>query len=1054
MKWFRIIICNLFILTLYSNNLVAQNFKNISFTEGLQSVKISNLFQDKNSVLWIATYGGGLIKYDGVNFESIYNREDNSTLFTKIIFEDSDSTLFIGNSLGLYKYKKGSYFKIPLLDSSFKDNVGFKLTYQVSGILKKEKRYFVSTSRGVIELTDNKAIPYGFTEPYIFNNDIIEFQNNIYVCSENGLRILNTKERKIDTLSGLSNLSCRKAIIFKDTLLIASNKGLLYFKNNKLIKVLNSTKFNGFPNELTYIYKSNYTDIIWLGYSGGIIKLFPNQKYEILNERNGLDNTSISSIIEQKDGTIIASSNISGLYISKGRAFNNYKDQNDSLASQVISIFKFNDSLLYFLTPNKLNKINIVTDEISQPINFSSEYVFKDFVISNNKIYLYTLNNKLVITDLNRRKNIKTINGPQNTSLNKLYIDKKGIICLATSKGSYYLNQEENEIMFENVYLYNKASHVSHVFDIYETKAEEKYFLTGKRLIKENNGKYITINNSEVYYFKNIVEDYKKNLWIIAQEDFLLYDGKSFISVKNKLDFSYTNIKLLQTFNNYLIITSDNGIYVFNLYDFYKTGLLTYNKFNEDDGAASCINISIRNVIDKNGNLWYGSNNGLVKFNINALENAQEAPNLILKKIKLYYEDVNWSEAGFETNENIPCNLILPYKKNNLTFNFVGINLNNPFKVLYSIKLEGLDEDFSKETKINEINYSNIQPGEYNLIIKAKIEGGDWGNESIRYHFIIKPPFYATWWFRVVVIVFLISIIVLIFKLRLKSIKARNVYLEETVNKRTRELDHKNKLLNEVNTSLDQKNKLIINSLEYAQTLQKNILKLNNNFIQDVECIGKSNIFYKPKDIVSGDFYASFTQGDNIYIIVADCTGHGVPGALMTIFSHSILKKVILEEKIADLKKILQRVNELFLENLKGKDEFLVNEGMAISILEFNKLSNEFRVAGVQQSIFLLADSEITEFVFNSNPINSLINNNQYEIKEIFPKKRDTIIFFTDGIIDQKGGGEKRRLMKAGFKNWILSSEDRTYEYYSKKLDEWKLLNEQVDDILIFEIKV
>ncbi|MBL7912516.1 MAG: SpoIIE family protein phosphatase [Bacteroidia bacterium] len=1015
----------------------------------MPSAKVSDVFLDDNSMLWIATYGGGLVKYDGINFEPVYDKKDYSTLFTRIIYKENDSSLLVGNSLGLYRYTNGNYTNVQLLDTQIIDPFGAKMTFQVSGIIKKATTYFVSTSRGVIELTATKKHIYGFKMPYAFNNDIIEFEKNIYVFSDNGINILNTKEKKILSVpTTFKNLKCRKAIIYNDTLLVASNQGLLFIKNKTVVKVISSQSLKGFPDDLTTITASSQTKSLWVGFSSGLMNYLPNRGFTIINEKNGLDNSPITSILEGNDGTLIAASSVSGLYISKGNVFNNYDNLEDL---KTISTFNFNDSILYFLTPRHLYNININTNQIVEEKDILSgkDEKFKDFIISKkNKLYYYTTDNVLNIVDLKNKKNRRIIKSIDGTNLNVMYLDKDQKLYLALSSGAYYLNPSETQIIKEEIFDIK-----ANVFEIYEAGAY-KYFLTGRRLFREKNGVYTSLNIKTQYYFKNIVEDHKNNLWILAQEDLLLYDGRYFYSVKDKLDFSYTNIKLLQVSGNKLIITADNGVYVINLDEYYTTKELKYKKFNERDGAASCINISSRNAIDSKGNLWYGTNLGLVKFNIKSIHDSVTPPKIILKNIKLFHETVNWRELGVVVKNNLPQNLVLDYNKNNLTFSFVGINILNPSKVLYSVKLEGADNFFSKETAINEINYSGLQPGTYKLLIKAKIEGNDWGEETINFVFRIKPPFYRTLPFLLISAVFFIALIFLIFKLRLKRINDRNIYLERIVKKRTTELDQKNNLLNEVNIRLDQKNKLIINSLEYAQNLQRNILRLDTDFINDISLIGKCSIFYRPKDIVSGDFYASFNVEGNIYLVIADCTGHGVPGALMTIFSYSILKKVIVEEKVRKLSEILERVNELFLENLKAeKGQIFVNDGMAVSIMVFDTLRGEAQLASVQQSIFAVTDNEIREYRFNSTPINSFSEKYNYETVRFSPKKGDRLIFYTDGIIDQKGEINKRRLMKAGFKEWVLMGNLEGAERYSKPFTNWLGSLEQIDDVLVLELE-
>lgn len=260
------------------------------------------------------------------------------------------------------------------------------------------------------------------------------------------------------------------------------------------------------------------------------------------------------------------------------------------------------------------------------------------------------------------------------------------------------------------------------------------------------------------------------------------------------------------------------------------------------------------------------------------------------------------------------------------------------------------------------------------------------------------------------------------------------------------------KLLNEIQI----KNKEITDNINYAQRIQSALLpdtKLINKALE------KSFILYMPKDIVSGDFYAFAEKNGKVIIIAADCTGHGVSGAFMSMIGISLLNQIINERGVLEPAQILNLLNIAVIDAL-NQSENESNDGMDLSVCSIDLNSNQLFFAGANRPLWLIRNKELIPFLPNKFPIGGL----QVEKERVFKESNiqlqtgDTFYIFTDGYSDQFGGEKGKKMMTAKFKEKLLSITDKSIpeqeEVLKNYFDEWKGDNEQVDDVLIIGVRV
>ncbi|HSH66849.1 MAG TPA: SpoIIE family protein phosphatase, partial [Bacteroidia bacterium] len=282
--------------------------------------------------------------------------------------------------------------------------------------------------------------------------------------------------------------------------------------------------------------------------------------------------------------------------------------------------------------------------------------------------------------------------------------------------------------------------------------------------------------------------------------------------------------------------------------------------------------------------------------------------------------------------------------------------------------------------------------------------------------------------------------------------------LEDKVLERTEEVVRQKEEIEIKNSELEVLFKHVTDSIRYAKRIQEAILP-PESLIKRV--LPNSFVFYRPKDIVSGDFYWVDQKGGKTMFAATDCTGHGVPGAFMSIVGYNILKQVIDSNKITTPAFILDRLNEGVSETLHhGHEAAQAKDGMDASfcIIDFSTL--ELQYAGAYNPLYVIRKNELIETKGDKFPIGLFLGaekkkftNHTFQLQ-----KGDCVYIFSDGYADQFGGPKGKKFMASHFRSLLLriSSEPIDQQKYllTKTLNEWCGNLDQVDDILVIGLKI
>ncbi|MCX6297224.1 MAG: SpoIIE family protein phosphatase, partial [Bacteroidetes bacterium] len=794
---------------------------------------------------------------------------------------------------------------------------------------------------------------------------------------------------------------------------------------------------------------------VWVSsYSGGVSK-YDGKSFTHYTYKEGLTNNYVRRIFQDKYGNIWFCNYKNGVCKFDGKIFTRYGEQNGLSNNDVRSVLEDKNGNLWFGTYGggvckyNGNRIDEIEKEIKTVVKAPEKINLSDgkFVRSFTQ---YT-----------------TKEGLSNNFVSSMLQDKNGCIWFGTYGGGV-----------------NK----------YDPTAKDR---TGSESFVHFTEKEGLSNNNVT----SMLEDKLGNIWFgTAGGGVNKYDGKNFIHYTEKEGLSNNNVlAILEDKSGNIWFGTRFGLSKLSLVNLKKlAGIpntakennsivndLLFKNYTFDDGflGIGCFNNSI--CEDKTGNIWVGTDDRLTAYHPEGDIADTIAPNIQITGIELFSENIDWVNLEHKKDTSIvlgngvsvgnflfdgiskwyslPENLSLAYNNNYLTFDFIGITQKHSKKVKYQYKLEGIDKNWSAITSRTEAPYGNLPQGTYSFKVKAMNSEGFWSKEFI-YTFKIRPPWWKTFWMYVVYCFLSIASVILIVWWNGRRLRARAVKLTEEVKKATVTIVEKNKIVEEQKKIVEEKNKDITDSINYA-------LRIQQAFLPDKEEIHQSFpqsfILFKPKDIVSGDFYFFYKspspsgneKKDHVFIAAADCTGHGVPGAFMSLVGSERLTDAV--QQSDDTSEILSLLNKGVKISLKqsAKNES-TRDGMDIALCSVDITSHIVKYAGANRPIWIIRNGEkvVEEIKATKAAIGGLTNDDQYfQTHEIKLQKGDTFYICTDGYSDQFNGNNGKKLMSKKLKEIFVDIQNKTMseqeQYLDNFVEKWREGIEQVDDILVIGIR-
>ncbi|MFH1319340.1 MAG: two-component regulator propeller domain-containing protein [Bacteroidota bacterium] len=1127
-----------------------KNFKHFNKKTGLAGNTVRSTIEDSKGNLWIGT-DEGITVYDGLKFKII----DQVSGFNFLsLFEDSQFNIWAGTAGdGLKMIKVINKDSVLVETITAEDGLSSNHIFDIYE--DKAKRLWLATYGGGINILTFSNIPEALNHP----SDTLtkpagetEKTENIkiiyltqYAIPSN---IILSIEEDIDgnLWFGTSGEGAFKIITTNSP---DSGKVIVY----------NST--NGLNDNTIWDILSDHTGNIWFGTNeGGINKLDHDisrgtsgkisdidslrqsgESFTAFTEQHGLPGNQILTVFEDNEGNIWFGTIGNGLCKFIGYNFSHYTEKEGLSNNNIYNIkqdingdfwlasYGGGITRLYFSTSGKDDDSPVFTNYgikdglISNTINSLSISSYSELVEAEQILWIATAEglSKLLLPiptqsglfQGKKSKGVDKLNftnyseddGLADNNIYCVFADSRGIVWCGTAGGLSVYNGEK----FRNITSDQGLPH-NEVQTIIEDRNSNMWFGTWDGLAQYNFENLTTYDEVEGLYDKKVfslTEGPQGNIWIgtfggglyklnTSTDDTIpikLVADDSLLSSNNIYSLIFpSNTELTGTDGqngDILIVGTDKGFDKLMLDS--SQNIINIRHYGKVDGFAGVENNLNAIYEDDKENIWFGTVHELTKYDPDKDKINKVPPRTHITDVKLNFEKVDWTEYvdSVDRKTGLPVNLSLNYYQNHLTFNFTGICLTIPEKVRYQFILDGLDPDWSPVNDKTEATYSGIPPGHYTFKVKASNNDDLWNENPTTFSFVITPPFWQTWWFYMICTLLAIIGIVAFIKIRERKLKMEKKILEEKVEERTVQLREKSEELAEALTD-------ITDSINYASRIQEAILPQDEEIEQ---LLPQSFVLFKPKDIVSGDFYWLSNKDDKLFLVAADCTGHGVPGAFMSMISTTLLNEVVNDKAITKPSEIFFEVRKNIITSLKqtgvaGQQK----DGMDAVLCVFNKNNNIMECVCANNPLLIIRNEGTNPLITHSEIVTEegekkqekepdLIENSSllFEIKadrqpvgyfsgEQVPftnhliqlQKGDVVYIFSDGFQDQFGGPKGKKFMIKRMKQMLLEIQVKNMkeqkEYLDKTIEDWKAHNdpsigkayEQIDDILLIGIKV
>lgn len=858
---------------------------------------ISSIIQDNNGFMWIGTNGAGLYRYDGVNYFGYkYDKKPGSLTsnFIYATFIDSNNNLWLGTDEGLCLYNRDldNFTKVNIEDAIRKgydepitiktiiqDNNGnlilgaygfglFKLNIKTlkaslvqakvlekpnflikSSVKNKQGIIYLGTSYGLLEIDLNGKVKQVYKDK--FNREpLLDDIENLVIDKLGYLWLGTTENGLIKIKPETDNYQFEKFFITKNKILSivtsldyivcgTENDGLLVvnYKGQVLQKYLHS-KYNNFSLKSNSVW-SLYEDKekrLWLGYFNKGLGVFdkPNNKFNslesLVNNDNSLQASYVTSVVKDKKGNLLISNEGGGLdiynfvdksYIHVNKNNQNYYSGLDAVDIQTIFIdSKQNiwigswDRGIYFLKNGTTKFTNYNTTNTK---GLKSNRIFSFSEDSKGRIWIGTFIKGLHYFDTKTSTfthcDSKSFaeNALDNAFIRKVFVDSDDVLWVGTILGLYQVSLKDNS-----------------GFKV--TKMRDAMF--------NDKTKYNSIQT-----ILSIYESNDKRIWIGTDgEGLFSYNkkNKSFSSYNDFPGFKEKSVRAIISDNNgSLWISGGSGLTKLD----FKNNKST--NFNKDDGLVD--NDFNNNAVfkDGNGELYFGSYEGVNYFNPNEIKKAEKAPRLYFSDFKLFNRSVKPNEDASPLTKVISetKEISLNYTQSVFTIEYVGINYNYSKKNQYAYYLEGFEKDWNYVGNNRTATYTNLAPGNYVFKVKSANADGSWSDAQLELKIEILPPWWKTIWAYLAyssILVFLLIYFNKMYQNRFKAGQAiilekeKTIQLEKLNNKK---LQFFTNISHEFRTPLT----LIINPLE-------DILKSKN---LSPEIHNKLKIVHKSSDRLS-----------------------------------------------------------------------------------------------------------------------------------------------------------------------------------------------------------
>jgi len=1035
-------------------SLQAQNYKfrQYGVEDGICHPFVYTINQDTEGYIWLGT-GEGLCRYNGFEFDGDFEADSLPDAFVKKSYRDKEGNMWFGHNDGSITLYDGTKFLVMDTED--------RITSTINDIAEdtEGRIVFATQNQGLIIIDEDHGVEI-IQEPFkrkLISSISFTPSGQLLVGAFDGMHLYGY-DFSADTITYLSKISAVPNTQITD--IVHDVRGDLFWigSQDEGLHALKLDENNAASSPVEKIGNDDilkYTSILsitvdrdgylWLSTRGeGLYKLAVSvddmsiTEFVNFGEHNGLGSKYTTDVFQDLEGNFWISTYGNGLagLFDEAFTFHDYQDQTGTTLSAVLAdekgfwmagtgkLVRYNTGLLSTMTEYGPGN-GLPQDKITALFEDDKGYLW--IGTGNSGLYRMNVQQGVIARYFISQNSLENIvNAIDGTG---------GIIWMATNNGVYSINIATGEM--ERFGIGPRIPH-NKINDVFVDSRGNAWIAT------RSNG-IVSVNTEEEYAisaeqmlvleFISITEDEYGNLWAATANDGIFQFLADTLA-------HYSTYNGLKSPACYSIVDDRQG----NIWVGHRLGLSKLDlerRIVVTYGTESGINGDCQpnaSAVTSEGVVLFGTSDGLVQFDTKKERRNQTPP---LASII----SVNIADKEYDITKPI----VLPYGIYKVRIEWIGLNYAAPEKVTYQYKLDGYD-DWSDPTSAVYEQYPRIEDGTYTFMLMAYNSENVGTEVPVEFRLRIKLPIWKTWWFITIAVLMLISSFLVIIKYRERKAKQFQEILQKKLDERTREVVMQK-------DEIEIKNKDITDSINYAQRIQASILppisKLHETF-------SGSFVFYQPRDIVSGDFYWYDQMDDHRFVVVcADSTGHGVPGAFMSMIGTTLIKDITARKEVDSPASLLEMLDQEIMEALNQNIEAeRSNDGMDIIVSEINMKTKLLRISSAMRPMIIYRSGEQTYVRGSRSSVGGQYEKEDkvFETFEYQLMKGDKIYMFSDGYPDQFGGPLGKKFKMVRVKNMLRDIHEKPmeeqYNYIKNNFEIWKEENDQVDDVLFMGIEI
>ncbi len=1020
-------------------------FRNYDRDEGICNSFVYSIIQDQQGYLMVGT-GSGLCRFDGFAFNQVPMPDSLVRGYVTTMYRTSSGTLWVGFSDGNTTYSDGRSFRTL------------------------NTRQFTSGN---------------------INQIVSSPQGDLFIATQaDGL----IHYRDSMQLFDLGKLIYSIGYLSEGRLLVGTSEGLYVYRMDNDSLMVAERKIEEIPDErVNLIVPRKHASGFWVASASGIYAVDPALDFAVISITGTLDlgRLNIQHVFEDTDRHLWISTFGQGViklvYDPKTEAYSSireYSTANGLVSSNVKQVYQDHEGNIWIGTFGR--GLAMLLDEAF------SFYRFPGSGLGNNILsiwadedgYWFGSDRGLLTTSSPGQEGLLSRipgTGLPNDRITAIYKDSEGTLWIGTASSGVYVKhrgdlgftvahrtEDNNENSITDIAGGGDYVWIATVYGLFRIQIStgEKIHFTNRNGLSHN-----TING--------IYVDGENNAWV-ATTSRKIYRITPEGQLSSPLEAAFlkranvfTDLTMDQT-GDIWAASDGNGVFHFT-----RDSVFVLDRTN---GLLSEYCKSIE--ADNQGNIWVGHRSGFSRINPsrgvveqysqnlgmtgdcnpNAMKTDPQGVVLIGTTQGLvsydYRKDLGPGQppvpniVSVTEGDNeliVRDNIVLPYGIYRIRIGFIGLSYKNPEGVIYQYKLENYDQDWSDPSYERYVNYPRITDGKYRFLLRTCSSSGVCNEEPLAFTLVIKKPVWKTWWFYLALAAIIVGLFSLIVWIRERNQRHQRELLEKELAARTKEVV-------EQKEELEVKNREITDSINYAQRIQASILppesRLKDHF-------PGSFIFFLPRDIVSGDFYwFDRLNEDRFLIVCADSTGHGVPGAFMSMIGSTLIKEFTLREDMTTPSLLLEKLDQEITQTLNQNAEMQrTNDGMDITICEINLKTRQMQFASAMRPIMLFHNNELMYIRGNRSSIGGeMFDTKEFNDQSYALDSGDIIYMFSDGYPDQFGGPLGKKFKMVRLKNLLEDIHEmpmeEQFEHIKNSFFLWKKEYAQVDDVLFMGIRI